>query len=90
MFANSLTAVPGLTVHPCLPVVDGVGLDVHINTLRDVMLETSPGNPPTSRDSSVDDLKERELLEQKVIAEFNQAVLRMKRDVLTEMRGNLL
>ena len=46
MFANSLTVVPGLTVHPCLPVVDGVGLDVHINTLRDVMLETSPGNPP--------------------------------------------
>jgi len=38
----------------------------------------------------VDDLKERELLEQKVIAEFNQAVLRMKHDVLTEMRGNLL
>jgi hypothetical protein len=54
------------------------------------MRETSPGSPPTRGRRSAGNLKRRERLEQRAATEFYLAVLRMKRDVLTEMRNNLV
>lgn len=46
-------------------------LEAHIDALRALMLETSPGSPTTSGHRSASNLKLRELLEQRVVTEFN-------------------